>query len=89
MLHDSCMAECNDGLDGMCGLAPEPGSYGQAPDGNVSGDPVLLVTDVVLPGMNGHELAERVISRRPGTKMLYISAARTTPSFATVCRNLR
>lgn len=33
----------------------------------------LLITDVVLPGINGHELAERLISRRPRTKVLYIS----------------
>lgn len=33
----------------------------------------LLITDVVLPGANGHALAEQLISRRPGTKVLYIS----------------
>jgi two-component system, cell cycle sensor histidine kinase and response regulator CckA len=33
----------------------------------------LLITDVVLPGINGHALAERLISQRPGTKVLYIS----------------
>jgi len=31
------------------------------------------LTDVVLPGMNGHELAERLISQRPKTKVRYIS----------------
>ena len=33
----------------------------------------LLVTDVVLPGMSGRELADRLISRRPGTKVLFMS----------------
>jgi two-component system, cell cycle sensor histidine kinase and response regulator CckA len=33
----------------------------------------LLVTDVVMPLMNGHELASRLKSIRPGTKVLYMS----------------
>jgi hypothetical protein len=37
-------------------------------------DPVeLLVTDVVMPGMSGPEVAKAVISMRPGTHVLYIS----------------
>jgi PAS domain S-box-containing protein len=33
----------------------------------------LLIADVVLPGINGPALAEQLLSRRPGTKVLYIS----------------
>ena len=37
------------------------------------GDIHLLVTDVIMPNMNGHELAAKLSAVRPDMKILYVS----------------
>ncbi|MET0794381.1 MAG: ATP-binding protein, partial [Polyangiaceae bacterium] len=40
---------------------------------NFSGKIALLVSDVILPGMNGKQLAEQLLARRPELRVLYVS----------------
>jgi two-component system, cell cycle sensor histidine kinase and response regulator CckA len=49
------------------------GENGIAAAARHSGKIDLVITDVVMPGMGGRELAERILKTRAGTKILYLS----------------
>ena len=51
----------------------EDGSTALAVAQTLPGELHLLVTDVVMPGMNGRELADRLGTDRPELRVLYIS----------------
>lgn len=43
-------------------------------------DPIhLLLTDIVMPRMNGDELAKKLVTQRPGMKMLFMSGYADVP----------
>ena len=54
-------------------LAAEDAKEALAVAAAYNGDVHLLVTDVVMPGWNGRELADRLSQARPGMRVLYLS----------------
>jgi len=53
--------EASDGINGM--------KVAETYDGKID----ILITDVVMPGMSGRELAQRVAASRPSIRVLYLS----------------
>ena len=64
--------EILEGLGYTILIAKEPGHAVRLAEKH-AGDIHLLITDVVMPEMNGKDLAERVTSIRPALKCLYMS----------------
>jgi signal transduction histidine kinase/CheY-like chemotaxis protein len=54
-------------------LAASGGAEALAISQSHTGPIDLMITDVVMPGMNGNQLAEELRSSRPGMRVLYIS----------------
>jgi len=60
-------------LRGYTVLEAEHGEEALRIAGRHSGEISLMITDVIMPGMNGRELAERMAALRPAMKVLYMS----------------
>ena len=54
-------------------LDASEGSEALTISGRTPGTIHLLVTDVIMPGMNGKELAEQLLESRPNMRVLYVS----------------
>ncbi len=55
------VVQAGSGVDGLAAAEAHPGAID------------LLLTDVVMPGMNGRQLAERLTAVRPGVRVLFVS----------------
>ena len=52
-----------------CAHGAEAVELSQSHDGRID----LLLTDVVMPGLRGYEVAQKVVAGRPEIKILYMS----------------
>jgi len=59
--HGYDVVEARSGREAVALLETHPGGFD------------LLLTDLVMPGMNGRELADKAAAARPGIKVLYMS----------------
>ena len=60
-------------MQNYCVLEAAHGEDALAVSEGFAGDIHLLVTDIMMPVMNGHELATRLSALRPGMGILFIS----------------
>jgi len=72
-------------MHGYAVLAGRDGKDALGICGEHEGPVQLLVTDVVMPGMSGRELARKIEPLRPAMKTLYISGYTDMPSCTTAC----
>jgi DNA-binding NtrC family response regulator len=54
-------------------VSASDGEQAIAVDARVAGQIDLLLSDVVMPGLSGPDLAQRLVRRRPQMKVLYVS----------------
>jgi two-component system cell cycle sensor histidine kinase/response regulator CckA len=60
--------------DGYTVLEAPDGPSAEALLAKTGATPALLLTDFVMPGMDGHQLANRIRAKIPGIKVLIMSA---------------
>jgi len=79
-MHRILLAEDDDSLRGFLARALERAGYEvlACPDGDTAAaalgeDWDLLLTDIVMPGMDGIEVARQAAARQPGLKIMFIT----------------
>jgi DNA-binding response OmpR family regulator len=51
-----------------------PNAYKAIQEAETCAEPIhLLLTDVIMPGMSGRQLAEKILSKRPQMKIVYMT----------------
>lgn len=79
----SCRALCEQGYKVLeAETAEQALELGSAYPGKID----LLFTDVILPGMGGGELAERLLAERPGIRVVFTSGYTDSPTIREAVR---